>query len=157
MWNLALQGKVQGILFWIALYAFIIFLYSLIRQITIASWPSTSGELFKGDIRKFGSTEWAKSNQDYVVSALYTYVVNGKEYQGHKVSPWVVVASHNIKYLLEKQLRSVQKLPDGKVSVFYNPKKPEKSFLIKPGIKGQIITAILSITPFVIYWVNYHG
>lgn len=157
MWDLALQGKAQGIFFWAALYAFIVLLYSLIYQIKIASWPGTSGELLKGGIRKFGSTEWAASNQKYVASALYCYVVNGKEYQGRRVSPWVVVASHNMKSILEKQLRSVQQFPDGKVSVFYHPEKPEKSFLIKPGIKGQFITAILAIIPFVMYWIKYHG
>jgi hypothetical protein len=157
MWSLALQGKGQGILFWVAFYMFVILAYSLLHQIKIASWPSTSGNLLKSGVRKFGNKEWAKSNQEYVVSALYSYVINGKEYQGHKISPWVFVASHNLKYFLEKQLRSVHELPNGKVMVFYDPKKPEKSFLIKPGLKGQIITAMLAIIPFVVYWVKYHG
>ena len=157
MWGLAQQGKVQGIFFWAALYAFIILLYSLMRQIKTASWPNTYGELFNGNAKIFGGTQWVKSNQDYVASTHYSYVVNGKEYQGHRLSPWVVVASHNAKFILEKQLRSVQKHSDGKVTVYYNPRKPEKSFLIKPGIRGQIITAILAIIPAIMYWIKYHG
>lgn len=157
MWNLALQGQAQGIFFWVALYVFLVLLYSLIYQIKVASWPTVPGDLIHSGTRKFGSTEWAKSDQEYVASALYSYVVHGKEYQGHRVSPWVIVASHNMKFILDKQIKLIQKHPNGKVPVFYNPKRPEKSFLIIPGAKSQITTAILAVIPFAMYIFKYYG
>lgn len=116
------------------------------------------GTTVKKKHRKFfGVGEWAKSDQDYVTSAQYRYVVNGKEYEGHRVSPWVIVSSHNMRSVLKRQLNSVQLSSDGKVTVYYKPLRPEKSFLIKPGIKGQIFTAFLATIPFALYWVRYHG
>ena len=31
--------------------------------------------------------------KNYVLSGLYSHVVRGKAYQGHRISPWVFVAS----------------------------------------------------------------
>ena len=121
------------------------------------TWPDTIGTLVDSEIKKFGGTEWAKTNQDYVVSALYTYTVDNKLYQGKRVSPWVFVTSHNMKRVLEKQMQYIQRYGEDKVKVFYNPRNPKKSFLIKPGRKGQLFTAFLAVMPLAMYLSKYHA
>jgi len=108
-------------------------------------------------VDKVGGTDPVLSHQDYAVRALYEYSVGGVVYQGIRVSPWVMLASHNAKILLEKQMRGIDKSEDGSVKVFYNPNYPKKSFLIKPGRIGIMITFILSVAPIWLYWIRYHG
>ena len=64
MWQLATQGKPQGIWFWSSFYVFIVCVYSLIFQIRTRYWPFTEGELVESAVEKFGATDWVKSNQD---------------------------------------------------------------------------------------------
>lgn len=157
MWQLALQGELQGIWFWAALYTLIFLTYSLIFQLQTRTWPSTQGELIKAGVEKFGATERVTSDQDYMSEALYHYSVSGTAYEGTRISPWVIVASHNARFVLEKQMSSIQKYPDGKVKVFYNPKKPKKSFLIIAHKVGIFITFFIGILPAVLYFFKFHS
>ena len=73
---------------------------------------------------------------EYVASSLYSYRVGSQDYKGSKVSIWVVVASYNARFLLQKKLDLVERVGDTGVVVYYNPKKPAKSVLLKPGLLG---------------------
>ena len=124
MWLLATEGDKQGVLYFVVIYALVVCLYSLIRQILIRRWPLTTGVLQSADVEKWGSPELVVSKQDYTANALYGYQVAGKNYQGTRVSPWIIVASHNAKLILKKQLDGIEKNNDGSINVLYNPNKP---------------------------------
>ena len=156
MWQLAIQGQTQGIWFWAALYAFIICVYSLIFQSRTRYWPFAQGELAEFGVEKFGATDWVKSNQDYVSKALYKYNVSGVAYDGTRISPWIFVVSHNARIVLEKQMSSIQRFPDGKVKVFYNPNNPKKSFLIIAGKMGIFITLLISVVPLISFYFKFY-
>lgn len=156
MWRLASARQDQGIFFFIVLYMLLTFGYSSIYQYRTSRWPSVNGTLVKAEIEKVGLAKRIRSNQDYVASAVYDYWVEGVQYQGKRVSPWVMMASHNARFALKKQMSYLQQNSDGSVRVFYNPKTPQKSFLIKPGIVGMTVTAILAIVPISFYLVEYH-
>ena len=156
MWHLTLQGKTQGIWFGAALYTFIVCVYSLILQIRTRYWPFAQGELAGLGIEKFGATDWVKSNQDYASKALYKYNVSGVAYDGTRIAPWIFVVSHNARFVLEKQMSSLQRFPDGKVKVFYNPNNPQESFLIIAGKMGICITLLISVLPLILFYLKYH-
>lgn len=155
MFDLALDGDKQGFLFFICLYALVVCGYSVLFQLRVARWPEAKGALLQGGVSKIGGTEPVRSNQEYVASALYEYSVDGTLYQGKRVSPWVMVASHNAKFLLEKQMRGIQRDADGGVSVFFNPNNPKKSYLIKPGKLGIAFTLSLAVGPMLLYGCAY--
>jgi len=157
MWQLAIQGKTQGIWFWAAFYTLILCSGSLIYQIRMRRWPDTKGQLVESGIRKFGGTERVTSNQDYVSKALYHYDVSGITYDGSRISPWVFVASHNARFVLEKQMSSIQRYSDGSVKVFYNLSNPKKSFLIIAGKAGLLVTLTIIVLPMILYILKYHG
>lgn len=157
MYLLAAQGEKQGILFWVVVYTFIVSLYSLIFQVRTRYWPYTLGQLSRLAVDKFGGPENTAAGQNYMGRALYRYDVGGESYEGSRVSPWVIVASHNAKFLLEKQLSRVQQYPDGKVRVFYNPNKPQKSYLIVAGKAGIVFTVLLVVVPPLAYFFSYAG
>ncbi|WP_421868840.1 DUF3592 domain-containing protein [Motiliproteus sp.] len=157
MWQLAIDGQTQGLWFWITLYAFITCTYSLIFLLRTRTWPSTADELVALGVEKIGGKEPVRSNQEYLLESLYSYRVADMEYAGRRISPWVFVASHNLRSILEKQLSSVQQMPDGKVKVFYNPNNPKKSYLIVAGKTGIAITFLIGTLPLALYVYRYHG
>lgn len=156
MWQLATQSKLQGIWFFAALYVLVVCLYSLIFQLQTRSWSAARGELVNAGLEKFGR-EAVPSEQHYNAGALYYYEVEGKRYKGTRISPWIVIASHNLVLILQKQLSAIQQFPDGRVKVFYNPKKPQKSFLIIAGKMGIVITIAIAVLPMVLFLYKYYG
>lgn len=156
MWQRVLQGDTQTIWFWAALYTFIACSYSLIFQLRTRKWHVTQGDLIKKGLTTFGATERVTSRQKYVSEALYRYNVSGVAYEGTKISPWVFVASHNARYVLKKQMSSIQRHSNGKVKVYYSPGNPKKSYLIVAGKGGIFITFLISILPAILYFFKYH-
>ena len=127
----------------------------MVWQIRMSLWPSVSGRLETLGLRKFGGGEWALSNQEYTGDALYTYRVEGKEYAGKRISPWVVVASHNLRSILHLQQKGVEVRPGNEVTVYFNPGRPQKSFLVRTGPVSQIVTALIGIGPLLFYLAKY--
>jgi hypothetical protein len=156
MWRLALNGEKQGIVFFASVYVFILLGYSLVYQLRITKWPVAKGKLLVGEVEKINGTHPVLSEQEYVSKALYEYQVDGTDYKGSRVSPWVIVASHNAKIFLHKQMDKIQRNDDGSVEVYYAPSKPNKSFLIKPSTTGMLVTAVLGVVPIVLYGLSYH-
>ena len=157
MFELARTGDKQGVIFFIGLYTFLVCSYSLIFQIRINGWSETIGSMAKEGVAKFGPNDIIRSHQDYRYKALYQYRVDGKEYQGSRVSPWVMIASHNARSVFALYKNSIHRHPGNKVSIYYNPKNPKKSYLIKTGIKSQAFTMMIALAPFVFYWFEYYG
>jgi len=98
----------------------------------------------------------AKSDQNYASKALYNYEVSGVNYEGARVSPWLMLVSYNLRFIIEKQMSYIQRSSDGKVKVFYNPNNPKKSFLIIAGKMGIGITLIISVLPLISFYYKYH-
>ena len=93
----------------------------------------------------------------YSVDALYSYQVDGKTYQGKRISPWIIVASHNVQFVLKHQLAKVETFAGNKVKIFYKPSNPAKSWLILPSKLGVFITFLISLLPAFSYWLAFYG
>jgi len=141
----AVDGDEQSILLLGAIYILLVCSYSVVWQMRMNLWPKVTGRLEELGLRKIGSTEWAITNQEYVSDALYTYRVGGKEYAGKRVSPWVMVATHNLGSLLRLQQKGVEVGRDNEVTVYYNPGNPAKSFLVRAGPFSQMFTALIGL------------
>lgn len=157
MWQQLWQGDVQAILFWVAVYFGLVGAYSLFFQMRIRRWPATPGVLAQAGLKRTGGPEWRKSDQQYRLRSIYHYRVDGHAYEGHRVSSWVMSTNFNGRFLLEAQLKGVKRLPDGTVTVFYDPKRPHKSFLIQPGLLGLLITWVIALGPAFYYWSRFHA
>ncbi len=157
MWHLLWQGNDQAIVFWGAVYLGLVGFASLIFQAYVRSWPSVPGELVRADLAPWGGPTWAKSDQQYKLDGRYRYQVGGRTFEGRRVSPWVMVASHNARFLLRHQLKGVARHPDGTVTVYFNPRRPNKSYLIRPGLLGMLVTFAVATGPMVYYWSRFHG
>jgi len=151
----AANGDEQSIVLLAAIYVLLVCSYSVIWQLRMNSWPNVTGHLGRLGLRKLGATEWAITDQEYVSDALYTYRVAGKEYKGKRVSPWVMVASHNLRGLLRLQQKGVEVRHGNEVTVYYNPGKPGKSLLVRAGPVSQVFTALIGIGPLLFYLIKY--
>ncbi|GAA5213198.1 DUF3592 domain-containing protein [Corallincola platygyrae] len=156
MWKLAMQGELQGIWFWAAVYCLLVCSYSIVFQLRTRRWPSVKGKLIEVGLSKFGADS-VRAEQDYIAEALYSYTVDDVSYTGSKVSPWIFVTSHNARFILQKQMRAIQTYPDGGVKVFYNPRNPKKSLLIVAGKVGLVVTLLIATLPMILYYSRFYG
>ena len=141
-----MSGDEQAILIVVAAYFALMGLISLIFQLRILSWPMINGTLVRSDLSRWGATNFA-DEQDYEAEVKYHYRVNGKQYEGKRLSPWYVLVSANMRFLLRWQLARITRLTPDEVPVFYNSSAPEKSYLIKPGKAGLCFTAAMVVLP----------
>lgn len=153
--SLSLSGDVRSIFLLASLYVLCVCIYSVIYQAKISRWPSTRGKLIHAGMRKFGITDLVPAQQEFVLDALYEYEIHGSTYAGKRISPWIVVASHNARALLHNQLKRIRCGGKGEVTVYYHPRKPEKSYLLKPGLVSQLITMALGAIPITLYFWKY--
>ncbi|XZG71787.1 DUF3592 domain-containing protein [Chitinibacteraceae bacterium HSL-7] len=157
MWQLAMARQVQGVVFWCLLYSFIMLGSSALYQLRTRHWPSVVGTLDELGTREFGGSELVRSEQEYQAGARYRYEVAGKQYLGTRVSLWTIIASHNLRGLLDRQLAGVERLPDGGVRVFYSPVRPSRSVLIIASRASIALTMLAATLPLLLYWLHYHG
>ncbi|WP_148714469.1 DUF3592 domain-containing protein [Chitinolyticbacter meiyuanensis] len=141
MVDLTLRKELQGIHFFATLYVAFVLGGSLWQCLRQRRWSKTRGRLLRVGIRALGETDGGASNRDYVPDALYLYQVDDVEYQGTEISVWKMSASgllKNTAYMLPKKVTADE---HGNVDVYYNPKRPKKSLLLRPGPSTLIVLA----------------
>ena len=156
MVDLAAEGELQGIWFWASCYMLVVCLYSAYFQIRTLFWATTVGNIHNLGLKKFGISN-DLSEQQYRGKALYSYSVNGQTYEGTRISPWVFVTNDNAKGLLLKQQAGIDMPTKDTVTVYYNPKKPQKSFLLKASKFGILVTLISAVAPFLGYVSRFYA
>ena len=148
MFDLLLMGDAQGILFWATVFITMACLASFWIQWRVAAWPSVIGKL---NMLKIGGTGPSLPGDQghYYLEAEYEYSVDGVNYKGNNVSLSVIWTRSGFLYLLRRQIAAVNQMPGEKVEVFYNPNKPQKSYLIK---SSDSIRALTLVPIFFMIW-----
>ncbi|MBA4343344.1 MAG: hypothetical protein C0423_14505 [Methylibium sp.] len=135
MLDLALDKQLQGIHFWGTVYTVLVLAGSLWHVLRVRRWPGTPGELLRLGVRPIGGAEPLRADQAFVPDALYAYQVDGQRYEGSELSVWKLSASGLLRSaaaLQPRQVRAVE-AASGVVTVYYNPRRPHKSLLVRPG------------------------
>lgn len=142
MFDLVMRKELQGIHFWASVYMLIVLLGSLWHALRVRAWPHVQGQLLNLGIRPLGGLDLGTVNQDYVPNALYAYLVNGHSYEGKEISIWKMSASGMLKGSAGILPSLVKPNDAGQVRVYYNPHRPQKSLLLRPGLAS--LTFLLS-------------
>lgn len=156
MWASASGGERQGVLFFAALYGFLTCSWSALQQVRIRRWTSVRGRLIDHGIGMFGARTSLAADRTYAVRALYEYEVDGRIYSGSRLSSWIVLASRNARAVLRLQMRGIETFEDGGVTVHVHPRDPARSYLIKPGMFGLLLTVTIAAGLPLLYALDYH-
>lgn len=147
MLDLALHKEQQGIHFWATVYVVVVLAGSLWHVFWVRTWPSTEGQLLHLGLRPLGTPDVGTRDQDYVPSALYRYRVNGIEHLGREISVWKVSASGLLRNTPVLLTRRVKSDASGRVRVFYHPRRPHRSLLLRPGWQSiLLLSAAMAVT-----------
>ena len=147
-------------------------LFRLRRQSQTGKWPKAEGVVVQArkDFQSYvyssgyvGSDGGPSEHVTERLNLLYRYVVNGREFFGGSIAPGIgnyIVSEYNKWGMPQSQiLQFAAMLVEGdKVEVFYNPQKPQVSYLVG-GIQrttlfsfiGMTIVAILFLIPLLFY------
>ena len=77
--------------------------------------------------------------REYEAMVRYSYSIDGITYEGDRLNAWYVTVTHNLRTLLKFQFRGIERHKGNKVTVFYNPRKPQKSYLDVPGWRSIVL------------------
>lgn len=144
----AVNGDKQTWLFLFAIYSLLCGLISLFFQIRILNWAATPGKLIQSQDAIWSAASSA-SEVNYHANVRYSYTVADTVYDGHRLSPSIIIVSANLKFILRWQMKGITHLSTDEVLVFYKQSNPKKSYLIKPGNIGFSFTAGIVLFPMI--------
>jgi hypothetical protein len=116
-------------------------------------WPTTRGKIIATEVEEYvprfdGDTDNRRPRTMYKPSVLYTYEVNGRQYQGDRVTMGTKVSAT----LPIVARRLAARYPVGaEVDVHYNPKSPGESVL-KPRSVTHWLLWIVVVAMFTLAW-----
>lgn len=144
----AVNGDKQTWLFLFAIYSLVCGLISLIFQIRILNWAETPGTLVQSQVGTWGAA-YSADEVDYHADVKYNYTVAGTKYEGHRLSPWTVIVTTNLRFILRWQMKGITHLSNDEALVFYKQSNPKKSYLVKPGKIGLCFTVAIVFLPMI--------
>jgi len=108
------------------IYFVLALIYSYRSYRKIQNWPFVIGQLEYVSIKYiFKRADGGGAYED----VSYKYEVDGQKFTGTRLSP--ILIRGNVRLMLEKQIAKIDYVSEKQVKVFYNPKKPEKSYLVR--------------------------
>lgn len=145
-WTDLLDGERHAVLSVCITYILILAAWSIIGCLRVRRWPHTTGTLIEDDFTFAGSAE------DRMQSAKvrYEYTVNGVHFAGKRLSPFYVSATGT--KMAKWQKGGILRHGDDRVTVFYNPSRPHKAYLIIPTITTILSLCALYVSAALILW-----
>ena len=148
-WTDLLDGERYAVLSVCIAYALLIGIISITACLRIRRWPHTIGTLTEDGISGFGSS----SDRMHTARVRYEYSVNGTPYTGKRLSPFIVYATGT--RMAEWQKNGIKRHGPDRVTVFYNPARPNKSYLIIPTLTGISGLFLLIMIAVIVLWIAF--
>ena len=139
-----LAGDRAAILSAAAFYALAMGALSIWLCFRVRKWPSVVATLKHAGLDRFGWSGSA-SDQDYRADVAYSFEVDGQTYDGHRLSPTIIIASANARFLLRWQMRGIERIGEDSVRAYYKPSNPKKSYLIVPSMRTIAVVAVVTL------------
>jgi hypothetical protein len=117
-------------------------LYQYFRTRSRHAWPHTEGRLLTARVAEGTQPDKrGKPFDAYWAEVSYGYTVSDVELKGSRI------AADTTYYTKSGPAENIVKVfkPGQKISVYYNPQKPEESFLVPGGVVGGMPLLVLSL------------
>jgi hypothetical protein len=108
-----------------AVYLMSMLVYSYVRLMQINNWPYVVGRLKKADVDYMHVIARSGAYEN----VRYEYEVGGQKFIGKRLSPFLIRGQ--VGPLIKKQLSKIHYVSNDQVKVFYSPREPSKSYLVK--------------------------
>ncbi|WP_120499633.1 DUF3592 domain-containing protein [Roseovarius sp. EL26] len=145
-WTDLLSGERYAVLSTCIAYVLLMGIISIIGCLRVRRWPHTTGILTEDGVSSFGSG----SDRMHAARVRYEYSVDSTPYTGKRLSPFIVHATGT--RMAEWQKGGIQRHGGNHVTVFYNPARPHKSYLILPTLIGIIGVFVLITIVVIVLW-----
>ena len=146
-WTDLLNGERYAVLSVCIAYALLTGIVSITACFRIRRWPHTTGTLTEDGVSSFGSYE----DKMHAARVRYDYSVDGIPYTGKRLSPFIMRTTGT--KMAEWQKGGIQRHESDRVTVFYNPAAPHKSYLIVPSLTGIAGVFLLVAIVVIVLWV----
>ena len=131
--DLAFSNVLQSLHLWATLYLLTVLLSSIWYFVQVRAWPSADGNLLRA-LRSSSTTQpHGADRESHSSSPLYRYSVNGSPYEGFQVSLWTGAAFWLTQRSIRNLPRQAHQAAAGSIIVYFNPKHPERSLVVRPG------------------------
>lgn len=128
--NNVLEGDLSSILKLASVWCLFFGTKFLLELRTMEQWPSIVGDLHEFSV--IGGPD-ASERVSAKVKTKYSFFVEDKEYKGKRLAHLAFGPSSGNVSLIKKMMAKVERPESGKVVIYYSPKKPQKSVLLRPG------------------------
>ncbi len=136
-----MAGDADAILLTAAGYFILVGVFGLISMYRKSKWPSVIGQLLDEKIE--GAWGGRHDETNFGAKVLYRYSVDGVTYENDQINVWHIRMTYNLRALLKWQFRFIERHGQSRVTVYYNPKRPEKAYLVVPGVKQMAFVSVL--------------
>lgn len=116
----------EQLAFWgFAIYLVVMIAYSSLCSWRLHGWPHLVGKLLRADVEYLNVLDRGSAWEDLHCE----YKVAGEKYSGTRLSP--LVLRGQVGPRIKQELAKIQYVSKDQILVFFNPKKPSKSYLAK--------------------------
>jgi hypothetical protein len=148
-WTDLLDGERYAVLSAYIAYVLLIGAISIVACLRIRRWPHTTGTLSEDGFERMDHA----SDRMYAARVRYEYTVNGIPYTGTRLSHFIIHASG--RKIARWQKGGIQRYENDRITVFYNPNRPQKSYLIKSEWTSIIGLSILTTMSVIVLWLAF--
>lgn len=148
-WTDLLNGEHYALLSACIAYVVLMGIISITHYFRIRRWPHTVGTLTEDGVASFGSY----SDRMFAARVRYDYFVDGATYTGGRLSPFLILATGT--RMAEWQKGGIQRHGGDRITVFYNPARPNKSYLILPTAVGMTGISLLFVIVAPVLWLAF--
>jgi hypothetical protein len=135
---------ITGIFILVLSFAALLFSISMgKRSLRLLRWPQTTAAILDKEVVRSDKALGPTPSARWEVRLSYTYSVNGKEYRGDKIWPYLEVLNK------ENAAKLMNKLETG-IPVYYNPADPAEAYLRRNSLAMAVITFFIGLTGTVI-------
>lgn len=145
-WADLLNGELYAVLSACIAYALLMGTVSITTCFRIRRWPHTIGKLTEDGVSSIGSYD----ERMHTARVRYEYSVDDIPYTSQRLSPFILHATGTT--MAEWQKKGIQRHEGDRVTVFYNPALPHKSYLIVPTLTGIAGIFLLVAIAVIVFW-----
>ena len=146
-WTDLINGEAYAWKAGFAVYLVVVICISLYKSMKIRRWSHTQGTLTEQSLESWGGR---KPDMMYSTKVRYEYEVDGQQYRGTRLSPFIIHATFT--RLVNAYAKGIQKLGGDQVVVYYNPSRPAQSYLILQSIRLLVCCTLVVVLCLLLLW-----